>query len=145
MIIGSIGMGISLVAMGLAAQFSVVSLWVLLCILAYIACFALSVGPVTWVILSEIYPTRIRGRALSLATFCLWTANFIVSQTFPMMDEDPGLVAHFNHGFPFYVYALFCVILVITVWKAVPETKGHSLEEIEKSWNISQSSTPSKG
>jgi len=145
MIIGSIGMGISLVAMGLAAQFAVVSLWVLLCILAYIACFALSVGPVTWVILSEIYPTRIRGRALSLATFCLWSANFIVSQTFPMMDEDPGLIAHFNHGFPFYVYAVFCLVLVITVWKAVPETKGHSLEEIEKFWNRPQASTSSKG
>jgi SP family xylose:H+ symportor-like MFS transporter len=145
MIIGSIGMGVSLIAMGLAAQFSVVSLWVLLCILAYIACFALSVGPVTWVILSEIYPTRIRGRALSLATFCLWSANFIVSQTFPMMDENPGLIAQFNHGFPFYVYAVFCLVLVITVWKAVPETKGHSLEEIEKFWNIPEASTSSKG
>ncbi|MCX6134279.1 MAG: sugar porter family MFS transporter [Ignavibacteriales bacterium] len=145
MIIGSIGMGISLVAMGLAAQFSVVSLWVLLCILAYIACFALSVGPVTWVILSEIYPTRIRGRALSIATFFLWGANFIVSQTFPMMDENPALIAQFNHGFPFYIYAIFCVALVLLVWKAVPETKGHSLEEIEKFWNLPQSSTSSKG
>ncbi len=145
MIIGSIGMGLSLIAMGLAAQFSVVTLWVLLCILAYIACFALSVGPVTWVILSEIYPTRIRGRALSLATFFLWSANYIVSQTFPMMDENPGLIAQFNHGFPFYVYALFCLVLVITVWKAVPETKGHSLEEIEKFWNIPNASSSSKG
>jgi SP family xylose:H+ symportor-like MFS transporter len=136
MIIGATGMGISLIAMGLVAQFQVVSIWVLLCILAYIACFALSVGPVTWVLLSEIYPTRIRGRALSVATFFLWTANFIVSQTFPMMDENPDLIARFNHGFPFYVYAFFCLILLLTVWKAVPETKGHSLEEIEKFWNI---------
>jgi SP family xylose:H+ symportor-like MFS transporter len=136
MIFGSVGMGISLVAMGLAAQFQVISIWVLLCILAYIACFALSVGPVTWVILSEIYPTRIRGRALSVATFFLWSANFVVSQTFPMMDENPSLIAQFNHGFPFYVYALFCLVLVLTVWKAFPETKGHSLEEIEKFWKI---------
>ena len=135
MIIGSIGMCISLVAMGLAGQFSVVSTWVLVCILAYIACFALSVGPVTWVILSEIYPTRIRGRALSIATFCLWGTNFVVSQTFPMLDENPALIARFHHGFPFYVYAAFCVVLVFTVWKAVPETKGHSLEEIEKFWD----------
>lgn len=136
MISGSIGMGLSLVAMGIAAQLGVVSLWVLLFILAYIACFALSVGPVTWVLLSEIYPTRIRGRALSVATFFLWGANFVVSQTFPMMDENPALVGQFNHGFPFYVYALFCLALVLTVWKGVPETKGHSLEEIEKSWKI---------
>lgn len=145
MMIGSIGMGVSLIAMGLAAQFSVVSFWVLFCILAYIACFALSVGPVTWVILSEIYPTRIRGRAMSVATFFLWTANFIVSQTFPMMDENPGLIARFNHGFPFYVYAVFCLVLVITVWKAVPETKGQSLEEIEKFWDRPKASTSSKG
>ncbi len=136
MIIGATGMGFSLVAMGLAAQFEVVSIWILICILAFIACFALSVGPVTWVLLSEIYPTRIRGRALSVATFCLWTANFIVSQTYPMMDENPTLIAQFNHGFPFYVYAVFCLVLVLTVWKGVPETKGHSLEEIEKFWKL---------
>jgi MFS family permease len=136
MIIGAAGMGISLVTMGLFAQFQLVSIWVLLCILVYIACFALSVGPVTWVLLSEIYPTRIRGRALSVATFFLWTANFFVSQTFPMMDENDTLIALFNHAFPFYVYAVFCVGLLLTVWKAVPETKGHSLEEIERFWKI---------
>ena len=136
MMVGATGMGISLVAMGLAAQLQVISIWVVLCILAYIACFALSVGPVTWVILSEIYPTRIRGRAMSVATFFLWGANFVVSQTFPMMDENPTLIAQFNHGFPFYVYAAFCLVLVLTVWKAFPETKGHSLEEIEKFWKI---------
>jgi sugar porter (SP) family MFS transporter len=141
MIIGAAGMCVSLVAMGLAAQFQVVSLWVLLCILAYIACFALSVGPVTWVILSEIYPTRIRGRALSVATFFLWSANFVVSQTFPMMDENPALIAQFNHGFPFYVYAAFCVVLVLTVWKFFPETKGRSLEEIERFWEIPPSNS----
>ncbi|MBM4160995.1 MAG: sugar porter family MFS transporter [Ignavibacteria bacterium] len=135
MLIGAAGMGISLVAMGLAAQLQAVSLWVLLLILSYIACFALSVGPVTWVLLSEIFPTSIRGRAMSVATFCLWSANFVVSQTFPMMDENPWLISRFNHGFPFYVYAAFCLVLVLTVWKAVPETKGRSLEEIERSWS----------
>jgi MFS family permease len=112
----------------------VVAVWVLVCILGYIACFALSVGPVTWVLLSEIFPTRIRGRALSLATFCLWTANFVVSQTFPMMDENAWLVARFNHGFPFYVYAAFCAVLFAVVWRLVPETKGRSLEAIERGW-----------
>jgi len=87
---------------------------------------------VTWVILSEIFPTRIRGRALSLATFCLWLSNFVVSQTFPMMDENPWLVQKFNHGFPFYVYAALCAVLVGVVWLFVPETKGKSLEEIEE-------------
>lgn len=135
MIVGAAGMGLSLLAMGLAAQLGQVAAWVLTFVLGYIACFALSVGPVTWVLLSEIFPTSIRGRALSLATFCLWTANFIVSQTFPMMDRNAWLVERFRHGFPFYVYAVFCVVLVLVVWRMVPETKGRSLEEIERSWH----------
>lgn len=137
MILGASGMGLSLVAMGVAAQQQAVSVWVLVFILSYMACFALSVGPVTWVILSEIFPTRIRGRALSVATFALWTSNFVVSQTFPMMDEQPWLVSRFNHGFPFYLYALFCILLVWLVWKRIPETKGRSLEEIEAAWQDS--------
>lgn len=140
MIVGAAGMGLSLVAIGLAAQYQAISLWVLLFMLSYIACFALSVGPVTWVLLSEIFPTKIRGRAMSIATFCLWSANFVVSQTFPMMDENAWLLSRFNHGFPFYVYAGFCIVLVLTIWKAVPETKGRSLEEIERSWGVRISS-----
>lgn len=134
MLIGSAGMCLSLVAIGLAACFHAVGLWLLICMLMYIACFAMSVGPLVWVILSEIFPTKIRGRAMAIAVFCLWVANFIVSQTFPMMDENPWLVGKFNHGFPFFVYASFCVVLLIFMWKIVPETKGRTLEEIEQSW-----------
>ncbi len=134
MIVGAAGMGVCLLALGAAAQAGVMALGVLVFVLGYIACFALSVGPVTWVILSEIYPTRIRGRAMSIATVCLWTANFLVSQSFPMMDDNRWLIRHFNHGFPFYVYAVFCVGLVALVWRAVPETKGRSLEEIQGAW-----------
>ncbi|MGW8257336.1 MAG: sugar porter family MFS transporter [Thermoguttaceae bacterium] len=141
MIVGAVGMGLSLAAMGAASQFQLVAVWVLAFILSYIACFALSVGPVTWVILSEIFPNRIRGRAMSLATLALWSANFLVSQTFPMMDENSWLVAHFNHGFPFYVYAGFCAVLVVIVWLGVPETKGQSLEEIERRWTASTESS----
>ncbi|UCG57228.1 MAG: sugar porter family MFS transporter [Phycisphaerales bacterium] len=134
MAIGSTGMGISLLAMGLAAYYQRTELWLLLFIIGYIACFALSVGPVTWVILSEIFPTRIRGRAMAIATVCLWIANYVVSQTFPMMDEDPWLLDKFHHGFPFWVYGVFCAVLLVFVWMFVPETKGKTLEEIEKHW-----------
>jgi MFS family permease len=134
MIIGAAGMGICLVAMGVTAQSGAVAAWVLAFVLGYIACFALSVGPVTWVLLSEIFLTRIRGRALSLATLCVWAANFAVSQTIPMMDENAWLIAKFNHGFPFYVYGAFCDALVWVMIKLVPETKGRSLEEIERDW-----------
>jgi SP family xylose:H+ symportor-like MFS transporter len=134
MIIGASGMGICLYAMGFAAYLQKTELWVLIFILGYIASFALSIGPVTWVILSEIFPTKIRGRALSIATFCLWTANYVVSQTFPMMNENKWLVDKFHHGFPFWVYGALCVVLVLFIWRYVPETKGKSLEEIEKHW-----------
>lgn len=134
MMIGSAGMGVSLAAMGLAAYLQSTGLWMLLFILGYIACFALSVGPVTWVILSEIFPTRIRGRAMAVATVCLWIANYLVSQTFPMMDQNPWLVETFHRGFPFWLYGAFCVVLLLCVWWLVPETKGKSLEQIERHW-----------
>ena len=135
MMIGSAGMGVSLLAMGLAAYGQITGLWILFFILGYIACFALSVGPVTWVILSEIFPTRIRGRAMAIATVCLWVANYVISQTFPMMDENPRLLEKFHHAFPFWLYGVFCVVLLIFVARCVPETKGKTLEEIEKQWS----------
>jgi MFS transporter, SP family, xylose:H+ symportor len=134
MILGAAGMGICLVAMGLAAAFQKTQVWVLAFILGYIASFALAVGPVTWVILSEIFPTKIRGRSMAVATVCLWVANFIVSQTFPMMDQNEFLLSRFHHGFPFFVYAVFCVATMILVWKWVPETKGQTLEQVERFW-----------
>ncbi len=131
MIVGSIGMTVSLIAIGVASMTQSIGAWLLPFVLGYIASFAFSVGPVTWVILSEIFPTKLRGRALAIATFFLWSANFLVSQTFPMMDENRWLVDRFHHGFPFFVYAAFCIVLACVVAKFVPETKGRSLEEIE--------------
>ena len=134
MIIGSLGMGLCLMILGLMAYFQQSALWVLVFILGYISCFALSVGPVTWVIISEIFPTRIRGRALSIATVFLWTANWVVSQTFPMLDENQWLADRFHHGFSFWIYGSMCFILLVFMWRRVPETKGKSLEEIERLW-----------
>jgi sugar porter (SP) family MFS transporter len=139
MYLGAVGMGVGLLAMGIMAQNiadpTTVSGWMLLFIIIYVVCFGLSVGPVTWVILSEIYPTAVRGRALGLATFFLWMADYAVTQTFPMMDaKDSWFVQRFNHAFPFYIYAVFCLVLIVVLWALVPETKGRSLEEIERSW-----------
>ena len=132
--LGSLGMGLCLICLGLAAYFQQTAIWVLIFVLGFIAFFALSVGPVTWVILSEIFPTQIRGRAMSIATVSLWAANWLVSQTFPMIDENEWLVENFNHGFSFWIYGALCFILFAFVWKIVPETKGKSLEEIEGFW-----------
>lgn len=135
MFVGFAGMGVSLLGMGLASYFGRTEVWVLTFILGYIACFALSVGPVTWVILSEIFPTRIRGRAMAVATVCLWVANFLVTQTFTIMDEDRWLTATFHHAFPFWIYAALCVVALVFIARCVPETKGKTLEQIERSWS----------
>lgn len=139
MLIGASGMGVSLFAMGFAAYLQTTGLWVLFFVLTYIASFALSLGPVVWVVLSEIFPTKIRGRAMGLATVCLWCANLLVSQTFPMIDENPWLVERFHHGFSFWIYGFFCLITIGFVALVVPETKGRSLEEIETMWMEKQS------
>ena len=134
MTVGFVGMAASLLLLGLASYLQRTDTWVLVFMLGYIASFALSVGPVTWVILSEIFPTRIRGRAMAIATICLWTANLVVSQTFPMLDKNDWLIASFHHAFPFWLYGAFCVVAIVFVVAFVPETKGRTLEEIEKSW-----------
>jgi sugar porter (SP) family MFS transporter len=147
MYLGAAGMGVGLLAMGVMAQTiadpTTVSGWMLLFIIIYVVCFGLSVGPVTWVILSEIYPTAVRGRALGLATFFLWMADYAVTQTFPMMDaKDSWFAQRFNHAFPFYIYAVFCLVLILVLWSLVPETKGRSLEEIERSWTAGKNTPP---
>jgi len=134
MMIGATGMGISLTAIGIAAYLQTIGPYLLIFILGYIACFALSVGPVTWVILSEIFPNKMRGRAMAIATFFLWVANFIVSQTFPILNNHPWLVETFNRGFPFWLYASFSFVLLFVVYYLIPETKNRTLEEIEEFW-----------
>jgi MFS family permease len=136
LIAGSFGMALCLVAMGWAIMHESASAWLLLFVIVYIACFALSVGPVTWIVLSEIFPSAFRAKAIAISTAALWFANFIVSQTFPMLDENSTLVAHFGHGFPFFVYAGFCIAEIWFVWRNLPETKNRSLEEISRWWSV---------
>jgi MFS family permease len=141
MLAGYAGMAVALFALGGASLSGEIKVWVLGAILGYIAAFALSVGPVTWVLLAEIFPTRHRGRAMAIATFCMWAANYLVSQTFPMMDKQATLAAVFHHGFPFILYGLFAVSAVFFIWRFVPETKGRSLEEIESFWGRNDGAT----
>ncbi|MBN2476277.1 MAG: sugar porter family MFS transporter [Pirellulales bacterium] len=128
LLVTSAAMGISLILLGGAFFFKLSSVWVFACTLAYVASFAVAMGPVVWVVLSEIFPTRTRGRAMGVATVSLWIACFIVSQTVPWM------LKHFGHASTFWVYAVMCVISFVFVSMFVPETKGKTLEEIERSW-----------
>jgi len=94
----------------------------------FIAFFAFSYGPVIWTLLSELYPTSVRGRAMSIATLTLWVGTFIVGQTVPWMLENLK-----PHG-TFWLFSVMLVPAILITWKLVPETKGRTLEEIEQFW-----------
>ena len=133
MIIGGIGMAISMIALGFSFYFGKLGILALVFMLTYTASFAMSWGPVTWVLLSEIFPNSIRG-AMSIAVAAQWLANLIVSWTFPMMNDNIALTARFNHGFAYWIYGIMGILSALFIWKLVPETKGKTLEEIEKVW-----------
>jgi SP family xylose:H+ symportor-like MFS transporter len=108
----------------------------------YIIGFAASWGPVTWVLLSEIFPNSIKGAAMSIAVAAQWIANFVVTQTFPMMDGSSSLNAKFNHGFAYWLYAAGAVCAALFVMRFVPETKGRTLEAIGDLWHRAPSEAP---
>jgi SP family xylose:H+ symportor-like MFS transporter len=102
--------------------------------LGYVACFAVSWGPVVWVLLSEIFPNRIRGRAMAVAVAAQWISNYLVSWTFPMMDKSSKLIDVFHHGFAYWIYGLMGILAALFMYKFVPETKQKTLEELEAFW-----------
>jgi sugar porter (SP) family MFS transporter len=122
------GMAISLVGVAAAIRLQAPALVVLVFVLIYVACFAVGIGTGTWVLMSEICPTRIRGRAMSIATVFLWCGTLVVTLTFLSLARvltAPGA---------FLLYAVVCIAAFLFVRRAVPETKGRSLEEIEGWW-----------
>ena len=113
-------------AIAIAFYLKLPGYWILTFALFFTAVYAATVGPVTWVVLSEIFPNRIRGSAMSVATVSLWIANFSVNGSFPIMRAHFGLPVAFGVYVPlFFIYFLF-------VYIRVPETKGKSLEQIER-------------
>jgi len=134
MIIGALGMAISMFALGTTFFTETVGIAALIFMLFYVASFAMSWGPVTWVLLSEIFPNKIRGRAMAIAVAAQWISNYLVSWTFPMMDKNSYLLEKFNHGFAYWIYGVMGILAMLLVWKFVPETKGKTLEEMEHIW-----------
>lgn len=133
MIIGALGMAVSMIGLGFAFYFNSLGMAALVFILVYTAAFAMSWGPVTWVMLAEIFPNSIKG-AMSIAVAAQWIANWIISLTFPMLNDSSFLTAKFNHGFAYWIYGLMGILAAIFMWKMVPETKGRTLEEMEELW-----------
>ena len=134
MIIGALVMALSMFILGITFYTHSVGMGSLICMLVYTAGFAMSWGPVCWVLLSEIFPNSIRSMVMSVAVASQWISNFLVSWTFPMLDKNETLTAAFNHGFSYWIYGLMGVLAALFIWKMVPETTGKSLEEMEKYW-----------
>lgn len=126
MLFGAMGLAIVYAILGGAYYFEFSGWPVLVLVITAIAIYAMSLAPITWVVLSEIFPNRLRGMAMSIATFSLWVASFILVFTFPIMNSTLG-----SYG-TFWAYSLICIFGFIFIKKNLPETKGKSLEEIEK-------------
>ena len=125
MLLGSAGLAIVYVALALSLHLHAGAGIVSICVLAAIALYATSLAPVTWVLISEIFPTAIRGKATSVAVISLWAAYFVLAFTFPVLAGRLGTFG------PFYMYATICLLGFLFIKNKVKETKGKTLEEIE--------------
>lgn len=134
MIIGALVMAVSMLALGTTFYTHSVGVGSLVCMLVYTAGFAMSWGPVCWVLLAEIFPNAVRSTVMSIAVAAQWIANFLVSWTFPMLDKSPRLTELFNHGMAYWLYGVMGILAALFIWKFVPETKGRTLEEMEQYW-----------
>jgi sugar porter (SP) family MFS transporter len=126
MLLGSAGLAAIYIAMGFCYSSGIKGLPMLLLVLAAIGCYAMSLAPVTWVVISEVFPNRIRGAAMAVAVSALWIACFILTDTFPILNKKLGSAK------TFWLYAAICVAGFSFIKFKLPETRGKSLEQIER-------------
>jgi MFS transporter, SP family, xylose:H+ symportor len=134
LIAGALVMAVAMIALGCLFDAKAVGMGALVAVVLYIAGFAFSWGPVTWVLLAEMFPNSIKGKGLGIAVAAQWLANLIVSASFKVLDGNSALNALFNHGFAYWIYGGMSVLAALFVWRYVPETKGKSLEAIQDLW-----------
>ncbi|OMF60927.1 D-xylose transporter XylE [Paenibacillus sp. FSL R5-0490] len=127
LITGSIGMAIGMFGVAGMAFSNIIGMGTLIFIIVYTASFMMSWGPICWVLISEIFPNKIRGQAVAVAVAAQWAANYFISSTYPMMME-------FSGGITYGFYGVMSVLSAVFVWKFVPETKGKTLENMECIW-----------
>lgn len=132
---GSIGMIIGFLMLGLTLKTGNIGIISLIGILVFIGSFAMSMGPVVWVLLSEMFPNSIRSAAMSVAVAVQWGMNYVVSQSFPIVVEsEMNNNAFWNGSLPYFIFIFFIAIIIVFTMKYIPETKGKSLEDLEKTW-----------
>ncbi len=135
LITGALIMAVSMFALGSLFDAGAQNLWPLVAALTYIAGFSLSWGPVTWVLLAEIFPNAIKGKALAIAVAAQWIADLFISWSFKVLDGSSLLNGMFHHGFAYWLYAAMSVLAALFVLRFVPETKRHSLESLQAVWS----------
>lgn len=126
LLFGGMGLACIYAILGACYYYHISGLAVLILVMLAIGCYAMTLAPIAWVVISEIFPTKIRGMAMAVATFSLWTACFVLTYSFPLLNNALGA-----HG-TFWLYGIICLLGFVFVKKNLPETKGKSLEEIEK-------------
>ena len=126
MLIGAGGLAITYLLLGAGYFFGFTGIGMVILVVIAIACYAMTLGPVTWVLLSEIFPDRVRAVAMATCTFALWAACFLLTYTFPILNSWLG-----SYG-TFWIYAAICIFGYLYFLRRLPETKGESLEEIER-------------
>ncbi len=134
LIAGGLVMGVAMVTLGFEFRANAEGTGPLIAAMAYIAGFALSWGPVTWVMLSEMFPNSIKSRAMAIAVAAQWIANLFVSWSFKILIGNSTLNALFNHAFPYWIYGGMSFLAAAFVWIYVPETRHRTLEEIQDLW-----------
>jgi SP family xylose:H+ symportor-like MFS transporter len=134
LIYGGLTMGLSMIVLGILFHANQTGVYALLAICTYLAGFAMSFGPVVWIMLTEIYPAPIKGKAMSLAVAAQWIANLLVSATFPMLLGNDALNASWNHGFAFWLYGACGIAAAFVVMRFVPETRGVDSDMLAALW-----------
>ncbi|MGB7786583.1 MAG: sugar porter family MFS transporter [Salinimicrobium sp.] len=135
--IGAVGMTVGFVLLGGTLMTNSVGILSLIGVLLFIASFAMSMGPVVWVVLSEMFPNNIRSTAMSIAVAAQWAANYVVTQSFPMVAESEANKTEFwNGSLPYFIFSAFIIGIIFFTAKYIPETKGKTLEELEELWDI---------
>lgn len=126
---GVFGMSICLLAIGMVYYLNWTrGPWLLVFILGFIACFGASLGPIPWVMMAEIFPNKTRGLAMSVSVLILWLSIVVITQFFPILLKTIG------GAYTYWLFGINSFILLVFIWKKIPETKGKTLEEIEKNW-----------
>lgn len=126
LLFGALGLASIYAILGACYYFQISGIAVLILVMLAIGCYAMTLAPIAWVVIAEIFPTKIRGMAMAVATFSLWTACFFLTYSFPLLNKALGAYG------TFWLYGIICLLGFVFVKKNLPETKGKSLEEIEK-------------